>query len=233
MNWWDILWLHLKQTNIQTPYLWSYGVVFKKLYSWANIYSCGGDNMGWVSWYWIWCLWSHSRLTCRFVVVCIYYTSASVLIQHIYQDMDFKSPFLLTYLANSLLVLYLPLWQLWIACGYVKRGETGGSGSISTISKGSDCSDAEHIVNHLHEDAFSDVASIDENFVENDLNPIVIKKKTYTHMDVVRIAAIICPLWFMSNCLYNYSLLMTSVSSSTIIRYVCLFTIGTVLFLED
>jgi drug/metabolite transporter (DMT)-like permease len=33
----------------------------------------------------------------------------------------------------------------------------------------------------------------------------------------MQVAAIVCPLWFMANCLYNYSLLMTSVSSSTII----------------
>jgi len=40
---------------------------------------------------------------------------------------------------------------------------------------------------------------------------------SYTHMDVIRMALIISPLWFIANCFYNYSLLMTSVSSSTII----------------
>ena len=38
------------------------------------------------------------------------------------------------------------------------------------------------------------------------------------HIKILKIAAIICPMWFLSNLLYNYSLLMTSVSSSTIIR---------------
>lgn len=149
---------------------------------------------------------------------------ASVLIQHIYQDMDFKSPFLLTYLANSLLVLYLPLWQLWICCGLVKR-KLSVDGGISSIGAASDYSDSdtEDIVNQLHGDAFSDSASIDEVFIEDDLNPVTIVPRTqaYTHWDVIQIAAVICPLWFLSNCLYNYSLLMTSVSSSTIIRYVC------------
>jgi hypothetical protein len=135
--------------------------------------------------------------------------------------MDFKSPFLLTYLANSLLVLYLPLWQLWIACGIVKKEASHSIDcGISSISAGSNQSDSELIVNQLHEDAFSDAVSIDENFIESDLDPIVAQRPQFTHWDIIKIAAVICPLWFLSNCLYNYSLLMTSVSSSTIIRFV-------------
>lgn len=133
--------------------------------------------------------------------------------------MDMKSPFFLTYMANSLLVIYLPLWQLWICCGLVKpEMKSGADCGISSIDSGSNCSDNEIIVNQLHEDAFSDTLSIDESFIENDLNPIVPPRKTYTHWDVLKIAAVICPFWFMSNCLYNYSLFLTSVSSSTIIR---------------
>lgn len=36
---------------------------------------------------------------------------------------------------------------------------------------------------------------------------------------IFSIALNISPFWFIANCLYNYSLLYTSVSSSTIIRY--------------
>lgn len=39
----------------------------------------------------------------------------------------------------------------------------------------------------------------------------------YTHMQVISVAAILCPLWFLSNFCYNYSLLYTSIGSSTII----------------
>ena len=38
------------------------------------------------------------------------------------------------------------------------------------------------------------------------------------HYNVIKMAALVCPFWFLSNLLYNYSLFMTSVSSSTIIR---------------
>lgn len=42
--------------------------------------------------------------------------------------------------------------------------------------------------------------------------------RTHTHEDVVYACLILFPLWFLANILYNYSLLYTSISSSTIIR---------------
>lgn len=39
----------------------------------------------------------------------------------------------------------------------------------------------------------------------------------YTHTDMLSIAIILCPLWFLANCFYNYALLYTSVASSTVI----------------
>lgn len=41
----------------------------------------------------------------------------------------------------------------------------------------------------------------------------------YSHRDVVKIALLVAPLWFGANFMYNYSLLLTSVGSSTIIRF--------------
>jgi hypothetical protein len=43
------------------------------------------------------------------------------------------------------------------------------------------------------------------------------KAHQYTHTDMMSIAIILCPLWFLANCCYNYSLLYTSVASSTVI----------------
>lgn len=43
-------------------------------------------------------------------------------------------------------------------------------------------------------------------------------EERYTHQDIIKIAFVMSPLWFLANCLYNYSLFMTSVGSSTIIR---------------
>jgi len=38
------------------------------------------------------------------------------------------------------------------------------------------------------------------------------------HEEFLLIGIIIYPIWFLANCLYKYSLLLTSVGSSTIIR---------------
>lgn len=43
-----------------------------------------------------------------------------MLTQYIYEDLDFRSPLLVTFFANALLVIYLPLWQIWIYLGLVK-----------------------------------------------------------------------------------------------------------------
>ena len=45
-------------------------------------------------------------------------------------------------------------------------------------------------------------------------------EERYTHREIISIAMTMSPLWFLANCLYNYSLLKTSVGSSTIIRLV-------------
>ena len=54
------------------------------------------------------------------------------------------------------------------------------------------------------------------------------KAEPYTHLDVIQVALVIAPLYVLSNGLYNYSLFMTSVSSSTIIRcaHYCLWVVG-------
>ena len=39
----------------------------------------------------------------------------------------------------------------------------------------------------------------------------------YTHQQIVFAALILFPIWFVSNCFYDYSLLLTSITSSTII----------------
>ena len=41
------------------------------------------------------------------------------------------------------------------------------------------------------------------------------------HKRVIYVAAVISPIWMLGNCMYKYSLLWTTVGSSTIIRWVC------------
>ncbi|KAJ1406705.1 hypothetical protein B484DRAFT_404061, partial [Ochromonadaceae sp. CCMP2298] len=109
-------------------------------------------------------------------VACIW-AGSSVVIQHIYNDLDFRSPFLLTYLSNSLLVIYLPLWQVWIGLGLVKEPHT----------------DAEEVGNALTEDIFSDQVSVEDSpdSPDSPCSPgspegSVAPKQKYTHYDVLK-----------------------------------------------
>lgn len=147
--------------------------------------------------------------------------------QHIYDDMEFRSPFFLTYLTNSLLIIYLPLWQLWVLCGAVGKA---ANCAMPGSKEGEPSIEMDDIVNELHEDVFSIDLSRDGSYgqipdysthsntsterTESDQG----EKAPYTHWDVIQVAMVIAPLYVLSNGLYNYSLIMTSVSSSTIIR---------------
>ena len=153
---------------------------------------------------------------------------ASVLMQHIYQDMQFRSPFFLTYLTNSLLVMYLPLWQVWLLCGAVGKSTASNNTSLTVLNDGSEEDDT---INELHDDNLFDDEVRDGSYNQiptySNSIPAAPKAEPYTHLDVIQVALVIAPLYVLSNGLYNYSLFMTSVSSSTIIRYLPLITILT------
>lgn len=136
---------------------------------------------------------------------------ASVLIQYIYEDLDFKSPFFLTYLAVTLLSAHIPFYYTsrWIK-GKCAGSDADGSGLLDGETEAETTQRASSTQHSLHE--FPYKRSVDGH------------APTLQSWNLVKIASIISPVWFLSNCLYNYSLLMTSVSSSTIIRYdICRF----------
>jgi solute carrier family 35 protein F5 len=142
---------------------------------------------------------------------------ASVLIQYIYEDLDFKSPFFLTYMATSLLSFHLPAYffQKWLLVKYEEwvaaREEAAmlhGGGPASEVG-------------------YSSVSSNEDALMINVFSPseehpsrAVFGFSSFLpkeHHKIIKAALIISPLWFGANCFYNYSLLLTSVSSSTII----------------
>ena len=111
---------------------------------------------------------------------------------------------MITYLTNSLLTLYLPLWQLWLYLGVAKQTLVPPKNAT------------EEILNELSN------SKTNEKFIPNSLGDSSdpeTKQVSYSQMDVILVAIKIAPAWFLANCLYNYSLLLTSVSSSTIIRF--------------
>jgi hypothetical protein len=77
--------------------------------------------------------------------VAFIWAAASVLIQYIYSDLSFKSPFVLTYICTSLFVVYLP----WIyTCGRVglatnpawdDAGDYVTIGAVASPTQGAQC----------------------------------------------------------------------------------------------
>lgn len=53
-------------------------------------------------------------------LVTIIWSFASFLTQYIYADLNFESPFILTFISSSFFSIYLPAWQLWVCLGWVK-----------------------------------------------------------------------------------------------------------------
>lgn len=167
---------------------------------------------------------------CCLLVATLIWAVASVLAQYIYQDLNFHSPFMMTFIANSLFVIYLPLWQLWIFLGVVKKENNPRRGSLSILTMSSNpMVSANQLINSsaiiLSQDSVRDhnsensehvVGEVDQDDAAGSL-PKIPQLPKYTHMHALRAALIISPMYFLANCLYNYSLYMTSVSSSTII----------------
>lgn len=267
------------------------------------------------------------------LVVTIIWTGASYLTEYIYIDLEFKSPFLLTYFSSSFFVIYLPLWHLWVLLGWVQNppsrrvstvngtdddkkindsnvlSDSWRSSSSSVIGDGMiynileqnshENDDQRNNINHNYsrnnlnkvdgsqpgktlsrsldflKEAISLVAipristkielspsptateilktdhpvELSSTGIITALNPNLISSTNsieqkdyksesssvtdlldsgdnlkiscdiskYSHTDILSIAIILCPLWFLANCSYNYALLYTSVGSSTII----------------
>ena len=103
-----------------------------------------------------------------------------------------------------------------------------------TLSPFHDLSDSgeESRQGRISRDEFADAAKVDDvsQRKSHSVTETVLQRKfrtkqsmrenvplKYTHTDMLSIAIVLCPLWFISNCCYNYALLYTSVASSTII----------------
>jgi hypothetical protein len=128
-----------------------------------------------------------------------------------------------TFLANSLLILYLPLWQIWLLTGVVKPDDHIIHFEKLTMMEYETSSP----INDISNNKITFVGLVDQETQTKSkttnsstkMEESAPNKVQYTHYDVIKVALMIAPVWLASNCLYNYSLLLTSVSSSTIIRY--------------
>ena len=137
------------------------------------------------------------------LVACIW-ALASVLVQYIYDDAGFDAPFFLTYTCTSLFGAYLPVWAALRACGLVSATAEGRYSSLrDEVSQR-----RRHSLS-----AFEESSSLVETMQVAEST----EERVISHRGHLRLALIICPLWFLANWTYNESLDLTSVTSSTII----------------
>lgn len=174
-----------------------------------------------------------------FILLCAcLWAGSSVLIQYIYSDLSFNSPFLLTYLATSLLVLHLPYHHgKELVLFHWKQAHP-----VDPTDALRDKSFA-HQDYSLHNDddplirpiaaieiqnqqpssperipsTADSVVSVTEQQAAAKAAATIDSSPFAADYEALKLSLIIAPMWFLANCLYNYSLLMTTVSSSTVI----------------
>jgi solute carrier family 35 protein F5 len=167
-------------------------------------------------------------------LVSVIWSAASVLVQFLYNDHSFDSPFLLTYIGTSLFILFLPsrwIWQRF--CGDPSQiipwqHESNNSSnnharrSADYESLGLECTATadEETRSHFHDSSLPEApltAGDDDDDDDNHHPRHPSEKYRWTELDHVRAAAKIAPVWFISNWAYNASLKYTSITSSTVL----------------
>ena len=143
-------------------------------------------------------------------LVALIWTGSSVLVQYIFDGLDFHAPLFLTYVCTSLFAVQLPLWhaaaRLGLAAPLPWRGEGDAYASLSdvvvpvaaaaAVRRGGGQQGAE-AVEPAHGCG------------------VVGKPPRMARRGVARIGLLVFPLWFLANYAYNASLSLTSVTSST------------------
>lgn len=142
---------------------------------------------------------------CLIVCVALIWTFSSYLVKTI--QLQFRGPFFLTYFANSLFALYLPLLLIKRKFCYSSSGNTLTAYDPIGDDEGAPTKTEGTALFRIDSPTWSHVFASMKN------------TKTF------RNSLIVCPLWFLANFLYNASLLYTSVSSSTVLSATsCVFT---------
>ncbi|CAK7349351.1 unnamed protein product [Dovyalis caffra] len=182
------------------------------------------------------------------VAVATIWIAASFVVQSVVDNG--VSPFLITYICNSLFVIYIPmveiaryledsygsllLWRNKKSSPLEKLGESEqaillGDGNLVAKADGLNPSVImEEGESSLHEKAVdSNLKSVSNELertlpfqVDEDVNRGVDEKGRWTRARVAKASLLICPFWFLAQLTFNLSLKYTSVTSNTILSSV-------------
>ena len=171
--------------------------------------------------------------------VALIWAGSSILVQSLYTDFDFDSPFLLTYIGSSIFTLWLPTQYLtqWIkqrewGHGFfqtnnnVVASENNNHGQLTTTSTSGN-NNVTSLPTVSPTTSYHEVGPGDDDEDEpldnhetfTDEPDVVANShgRHWTHEQHFRAALWIAPVWFLANWTYNASLEQTSITSSTVL----------------
>lgn len=159
------------------------------------------------------------------ILVTVIWSISSVVVQFLYTDENFDSPFLLTYIGTSLFIIFLPLRLIWERrrrwCCSTNSSDDKDENIIpwetiteyEQIPSASSMPEADDELN-VEMDEYVDHDEEEPSSFEPQPQP---RASLLSHKQHLRIAMKIAPVWFISNFTYNASLKYTSITSSTVL----------------
>ena len=179
------------------------------------------------------------------ILVSVIWSAASILVQYLFQETDFNSPFLLTYIGTSLFIIFIPsrlTWERrhrWRAriCRMVRRRSSSytdysnndNNDKIIPWTINDELEQSREIhqeTGHLQDPSSGECSQIiPDNLSQHEQMPLApdvnIPARDHnvllSHKDHIKMALKIAPLWFFSNYFYNLSLAYTTITSSTVL----------------
>ncbi|OAY63534.1 thiamine-repressible mitochondrial transport protein THI74 [Ananas comosus] len=160
------------------------------------------------------------------VAVAAIWIAASYIVQSVVDSG--VSPFLITYICNSLFIIYIPivefaryfedsLEKFWLLFSNKNDLDMQRSGELENINllQENDHQAVQSVPNLPEED--NTLALPESTTIVEDSTKQVDEKGRWTRTRVARVSLLICPFWFFAQLTFNLSLKYTTVTSNTIL----------------
>ncbi|XP_073009246.1 uncharacterized vacuolar membrane protein YML018C isoform X2 [Typha latifolia] len=181
--------------------------------------SKAGDYLKWVERWIDTDTWRWTLGLIYIIAVATIWIAASYIVQSVVDSG--VSPFLITYICNSLFVVYIPIVELaryfedsvenfflWFRHDDLDKQQSGDLENVNLL-QGSD--------NHTDQAADNACTLSESAAVSDDCAKQVDAKGRWTRSRVAKVSLLICPFWFFAQLTFNLSLKYTTVTSNTIL----------------
>lgn len=157
-------------------------------------------------------------------LVAVIWSIASIVVQYLYTNQHFDSPFLLTYIGTSLFVLLLLSHFLWERkhqlCCYTYCSTHDNDDDTEVIPWRTRQYEYQQVPPVASDEAVSlenVQIEVEETPDKQSNPPPETTIQQWSHEQHIKVAIKIAPVWFIANWAYNSSLAYTSITSSTVL----------------